>query len=171
MTRRQFVGQPWADVETERFNYGAIGRTRLGGFGIRAGAFRSVNIVREGHSVLLGAAEPGVSAGRTVIARPRRSNVSTSGEIGISRQFGQGRVRHELQLIARGRSQNRVYGGSDQVSLRPAAFDMPDYVARPDFVFSAQSDDRVRQWTAGLSYQGKGRGHRPAQYRAATQRL
>ncbi|MGK6318006.1 TonB-dependent receptor domain-containing protein [Sphingomonas sp. DT-204] len=155
MTRRQFVGQRWADVETERFNYGAISRTRLGGFGIRAGAFRSVNVVREGHSVLLDAAEPGVLAGRTVIARPRRSNVSTSGEIGISRQFGQGGVRHEFQLIARARSQNRIYGGADSISLRPAPFDEPDYVARPDFVFSAKSDDRVRQWTAGLAYQGR----------------
>lgn len=155
MTRRRFVGQPWADVETERFNYGAIGRTRLGDFGIRAGVFRSVNIVREGHSILLDAAEPGSSAGRTVIASPRRSNVSTSGEIGIIRQFGQGRVRHELQLIARGRSQSRIYGGSDRVALPPAPFDTPAFVARPDFVFSAQSDDRVRQWTAGLSYQGR----------------
>lgn len=155
MTRRRFVGQPWADVETERFNYGAVGRTRLAGFGIRAGVFRSVNIVREGHSVLLAAAEPGISAGRTVIASPRRSNASTSGEIGISRQIGQGRIQHEFQLIARGRSQDRIYGGSDRVALPPAPFDTPAFVPRPDFVFSAQSDDRVRQWTAGLSYKGR----------------
>ena len=155
MKRRQFVGQPWADVETERFNYGAVGRTRLGEFNIRAGGFRSVNIVREAHSVFLDAANPGQLAARAVVASPRRSNVSTSGEIGISRQFGGGRLRHEVQLIARGRAQKRIYGGSDRVSLPAAPFDAPSFVPQPDFDFSEQTDDRVRQWTAGLAYQGR----------------
>lgn len=154
MTRRRFVGQPWADVETERFNYGIVGRTRLGGLAIRAGGFRSINIVSEGHSVFLDAAEPGQLAGRSVVSHPPRSNVSTSGEIGIGHRFGAGRLHHELQLIARGRSQKRRYGGSDRVALPPAPFDSPSFVARPDFLFSAGNDDRVRQWTLGLSYQG-----------------
>lgn len=155
MRRRQFVGQYWADVESERFNYGILGRTRLGAFGLRAGLFRSVNIVRESHNVLLSAAEPGVPAPREVIASPRRSNEATSGEIGISRQFDAAGIRHELQFVARGRAQNRVYGGSDRVALPDAPFDAPAYVARPDFAFSAQTDDRVRQWTAGIAYQGR----------------
>lgn len=155
MKRRQFLGQPWADVETERFTYGGVGRTRLGSFEIRAGGFRSVNLVREAHNVFLDAALPGQPAARAVVASPGRSNVSTSGEIGIARQFGRGRVSHQFQLIMRGRSQDRIYGGSDRVSLPAAAFDTPSYVPRPHFDFSPQTDDRVRQWTAGLAYQGR----------------
>lgn len=155
MTRRRFVGQPWADIESERFNYGGIGRTRLGAFNVRGGVFRSVNIVHEGHSVLLNAAPPGTLAARTVVATPPRSSRSTSGEIGVARRFEAGALVHDLQLIARGRSQKRLYGGAARIALRPARFDSPDFVDRPAVTFGAQSDDRVRQWTAGLAYEGR----------------
>ncbi|MFC3712775.1 TonB-dependent receptor domain-containing protein [Sphingoaurantiacus capsulatus] len=154
MTRRRFVGQPWADVESERFTYGGIGRTILGDFGLRGGVFRSVNIVHEGHSMLINAATPGVLAARTVVAIPPRSNRSTSGEIGVARRFETGALVHDLRFIARGRSQRRIYGGSTRIALRPAPFDQPDFVDRPAVTFGAQSDDQVRQWTAGLAYEG-----------------
>ena len=38
-------------------------------------------------------------------------------------------------------------------SLGSAPFGEADYVARPDFDFAAQSNDRVRQWSIGLDYQ------------------
>ncbi|MDQ8755326.1 TonB-dependent receptor [Sphingosinicella sp. LHD-64] len=154
MTRRRFLGQDWADFEVERVTYGGLGRTRVGGFTLRAGAFRSANITTEGYTILLDAAPRGTPAARTVIANPRRSNASTSGEVNLSRQFGIGRSRHELLFAVRARRQTRFYGGSDRADLGPAPFDEELAVPRPAFAFSTRTEDRVRQWTAGLAWQG-----------------
>lgn len=155
MTRRRFLGQDWADYEVERVTYGGLGRTRIGGFTLRGGVFRSANITTEGHTILLAAAPRGTPAARTVIASPRRSNASTSGEVNLSRQFSIGRSRHELLVAVRARRQQRFYGGSDRADLGPAPFDEELAVPRPAFVFSERTDDRVRQWTAGVAYQGR----------------
>lgn len=151
--RRRFLGQHWADVETERFNYGAIGRASIAGFAIRGGVFRSVNEVLEAHSIFLQSAAVGNVSGRTVSAYPGRWAASTSGELGIAREFTAGKLVQRLQLIARGRSQERRYGGTQRLALTPAPFGQPLYVGRPVFSFAQQTDDKVRQWSLGLGYQ------------------
>lgn len=158
LARRRFLGQPWADVETERFTFGALGRTSIGGFAVRAGLFRSDNDVQEGHNIFLHAAPLGALADRIVSAYPGRAGVSTSGELGIARTLSTGAWEQRLQLIARGRAQDRRYGGSIRQSLGTAAFGTPEYVARPDFTFFRQSKDSVRQWSVGLDYQAIARG-------------
>jgi iron complex outermembrane recepter protein len=155
MTRRRFLGQDWADYEVERVTYGGLGRTRLGDFTLRGGVFRSANITTEGYTLLLDAAPPGTLAARTVTANPRRSNASTSGEVNIARAFVTGKIRHELLLAVRARSQERFYGGSDRRTLAPARFDEELAVPRPVFVFGPRTEDRVRQWTAGLAWQAR----------------
>lgn len=155
MVRRRFLGQDWADYEVERVTYGGLGRTRLGDFTLRGGVFRSANITTEGHTLLLDAAPPGTLAARSVIAGPRRSNASTSGEMNIARPFVTGKVRHELLIAVRARSQTRLYGGSDRRTLAPAPFDETLAVPRPVFTFGPRTEDRVRQWTAGLAYQAR----------------
>lgn len=154
MNRRRFLGQEWADYEVERVTYGGLGRTRIGDFTLRAGAFRSANIVAEGYTILLEAAPRGTPAARSIIANPRRSNASTSGEVNISRPFRIGRSRHQLLVAMRARRQERFYGGSDRAVLGPAPFDEELAVPRPAFAFSERTEDQVRQWTAGLAYQG-----------------
>ena len=151
--RRRFLGQHWADVETERFNYGAVGRTGIAGFAIRGGVFRSRNEVLEGHNIFLQSAGIGNPAARTVSAYPGRLASSTSGELGVAREFATGKLVQRLQLIARGRSQERRYGGTQRLALAPAPFGEPLYVDRPVFTFSPQTDDSVRQWSLGLGYQ------------------
>ena len=151
--RRRFLGQHWADVATERFNYGAVGRTGIAGFAIRGGVFRSRNEVLEGHNIFLQSAGIGNPAARTVSAYPGRLASSTSGERGVAREFATGKLVQRLQLIARGRSQERRYGGTQRLALAPAPFGEPLYVDRPVFTFSPQTDDSVRQWSLGLGYQ------------------
>lgn len=155
MTRRRFLGQHWADFRAERLTYGGIGRTRIGGATLRGGIFRSANIVKEGYTLLLDAAPPGTLAARTVIANPRRSNASTSGEVNLALPFATGRVRHELLFAMRARKQERFYGGSDHQPLAPAPFDETSAAPRPAFAFGPRTGDRVRQWTAGFAYQAR----------------
>jgi iron complex outermembrane receptor protein len=151
--RRRFLGQHWADVETERFNYGVIGRTSIAGFAIRGGVFRSANEVLEGHNVFLQAAPLGALSTRTVSAFPGREASSTSGELGVAREFTTAEFVQRIQVIARGRSQERRYGGTQRLALRSAPFGQSLYVDRPAFDFSPQTDDKVRQWSLGLAYQ------------------
>lgn len=151
--RRRFLGQHWADVETERFNYGAIGRATIASFAVRAGLFRSVNEVVEGHNVFLHAGPVGEPSARTVSAFPGRRASSTSGELGLARAFAAGGLVHRVQLVARGRSQERRYGGTRNLALPPAPFGRPGYVERPAFSFLQQTEDRVRQWSLGVAYQ------------------
>jgi iron complex outermembrane receptor protein len=155
LERRRFLGQHWADVETERFNYGALGRARVGGFALRVGMLRSVTDVKEGHNVFLHAAQPGVRAQREVSAYPGRRAASTSGEISVARDFSTGRLQQRLQVMARGRVQERRYGGTDRITLPAAPFGEPLYVNRPVFRFSEQTHEEVRQWAMGLGYQGE----------------
>ena len=158
LARRRFLGQPWADVETERFTFGALGRASIGGFAVRAGLLRSDNDVQEGHNIFLHAAPLGTPADRVVSAYPGRASVSTSGELGIARTFSTSALEHRLQLIGRRRAQDRRYGGSIRQSLGAAPFGAPDYIARPDFAFPDQSEDGVRQWSIGLDYQVRASG-------------
>lgn len=155
LARRRFLGQHWADVETERFNYGALGRANVGGFQVKMGALRSVTDVEEGHNVFLHAAMPGIRAQREVSAYPGRRAASTSGEIGIARDFSTGLVQQRLQVMARGRVQQRRYGGTDRIILPAAPFGEPLYVDRPEFRFSGQTHEEVRQWAVGIGYQAK----------------
>jgi iron complex outermembrane receptor protein len=160
LVRRRFLGQDWADLETDRFNYGVLARTRLHGLSVRAGLFRSVTDVTEGHSVFLQSAPPGELAQRSVSAYPGRWSASTSGELGLARAFSAAGFEQRLSLVLRGRGQDRRYGGATRVALPPAPFGEAAPVGRPDFVFSEQSRDEVRQWSGGLTWAARrpGRG-------------
>jgi iron complex outermembrane receptor protein len=153
--RRRFLGQHWADVETERFNYGVIAKTNLAGFVVRGGVFRSVNEVLEGHNIFLQAGPLGQVSTRTASAFPGRRAASTSGELGLAREFATGALRHRLQLIARGRAQDRRFGGTQRLRLSDAPFGTPAFIQRPVFSFSPQSRDEVRQWSFGIGYQAE----------------
>lgn len=152
LKRRRFLGQPWMDFEVERLNYGVSGGTTINGVDVRAGLFRSADIVDEGYTILLDTAAPGEAAGRTAIADPGSRRASTSGELTLGKRFG-GRVIHDFQVTLRGRSQSRRYGGADSIVLPDAPYGEPSYTDRSDFAFGARTDDRVRQWTAGATYQ------------------
>lgn len=156
LPRHRFLGQDWADFEVERLNYGLIGRTRVAGFTLRAGAFRSADITREGYTLLVdGADRTGTPTDRSVIADPYRSRASTSGEITVARRLDAGRVEHDLLVSLRARRQDRRYGGAARRELAPAPYGESLPVARPDFAFSAQTEDQVRQETLGFAYQGQ----------------
>ncbi|WP_035018305.1 TonB-dependent receptor domain-containing protein [Caulobacter sp. UNC358MFTsu5.1] len=152
LVRRRFLGQDWADVETERMNAGLLARGQAAGLAVRAGLFYSVTEVLEGHSVFLKAAPLGEPAGRSVSAYPGRRAASASGEIGLAKVIIAGAVEHRIALITRGRSQMRRHGGAVRATLPDAPFGMASPAQRPYFDFTPQSLAQVDQWSAGLSY-------------------
>jgi iron complex outermembrane receptor protein len=76
----------------------------------------------------------------------------------VAREFTTAEFVQRIQVIARGRSQERRYGGAQRLGLPPAPFGESLYVDRLNFDFSPQTDDKVRQWSLGLGYQAEHAG-------------
>ncbi len=173
--RRRFIGQPWADDEAVRSNFGVLIDARHEAWRVRGGVFRSVNSVRENHALLHYAPpDPGAPARRRVLRDPPSERASTSGELNAARTFRTGPALHQLIVSARGRLQHAVYGGGSGVDIAPAPYGEPGEVPRIDFALGERTRSEVRQTNLGISWQaaipGVGRasvGVQRADYRKA----
>jgi len=157
--RGVYVGQPWARSRFRGVNYGIVSRFDLdAATTLRGGLFRSnfengLNFT----DLALNATADGI-ADRFLIAEADRGFASTSGELRLSRRFDEGEVRrHTIHLAARGREQKRRYGGGQTIFLGRARIDEPIAFEKPELEFGPQTRDRVRQFTAGLGYEGRWR--------------
>jgi len=155
--RREYFGQPWAQNGGRGINYGVVSSARLNEWTLRAGLFRSLHQNDDNFTDLaLNTNAEGV-ADRYIIAEADRRFGSVSGELRISRQFDEADRRHIIHLAARGREQKRRYGGGQSFFLGRARIDERIAFEEPDFNFGPQTNDRVRQFTFGLGYEGRWR--------------
>lgn len=159
--RPRFQGPDWLVQSNVSVTYGLVADWRAGGgFGLRVGLFRSAVHPGVAYSNIIADLTPDGRGQQLVFADPPGSNGSTSGEVRLDWQASEGPRRHGLQLTLRGRLPNRRYGGSALGDLGAYDLDRPASAARPDFAFAPQVDDRIRQGTIGLGYEGRwpGRG-------------
>lgn len=158
--RRRHFGQTWSDNEYDSRNYGVLGKARFGDdWALTGGVFRSINHMPSGFAELFVDTTRDGLAREKVIADPRQRAASTSGELRLSRSFREGPRLHVLHVAARGRRLDSEYGGSAPAldfGVRPLGEPrpMPEPAA---FAFGPRTHDRVRQWTGGLSYEGRWR--------------
>jgi iron complex outermembrane receptor protein len=101
---------------------------------------------------------PEGEADRVVIHEEGRRSASTSGELRLTRQSAEGDRLHLFHLMARGRMQDRRYGGSQRFDFGRGRIDEPILAPEPTLSRGPQTTDRVRQVTAGLGYEGRWRG-------------
>lgn len=155
--RRRYYAQPWADLETNVSNLGLLASARLGaGFTAAAGVFRSVRDVPIDHADLFVETQPDGAARELVIADPPQRRASTGGELSATRTFGSGRLHHQLRARLVGRLRTSRFGGSSQpLALGDRMVGTPIVVDQPRFETGVPARDRVRQWTAGLAYEGR----------------
>ena len=152
--RNRRLGPAWAANDFRRANYGIVGSAVFGDWTLRTGLFRSVfDREREITQLFLNVTEDG-SAQQAVIADPPGRAASVSGEVRVSRFFEDGPREHILHVAVRGRDRRRTYGGGDLELLGVAPIDEAVEYPEPAFVYGEQTRDRVRQWTAGVAYQG-----------------
>jgi len=157
--RNHFYGQDWADFAATLTNYGVLARADPLGFDVRLGVFRSINAVDTSVADLLFDTAADGSVGQRLIVREDGDrSASTSGELRVSRHFDEGPRRHTLIASVRGRAQDRVYGGAGFASLGASTSLGPDDRPEPSFTHGPKTEDRVRQTTFGLAYQGRWRG-------------
>jgi iron complex outermembrane receptor protein len=148
-----FAGQRWARFDGTGHNFGLIGKTALGRVDLSAGLFRSLGAVaRDFSDLLIGVDPSGRAAERLIIADRDNRFSAVSGELRGALDIADGPRRHEIFATVRGRSEARIYGGSDVVRLGPSRFGVPDFRPEPALTFGPKARDSVRQLTAGIGY-------------------
>ena len=154
--RRQFIGPEWAQYRGTAVNYGALSTFQLSqAWTLRGGIFRSYFDDRRSFSNLLIDLQPDGTANQLIIADPPIKLASTSGELRLTYSITDGPRRHLFHASIRARAGDRRFDGSDFVDLGPTRINTPATAPRPNFTFSEQQRDRVRQLTAGLAYEGR----------------
>jgi iron complex outermembrane recepter protein len=151
--RGQFLGQSWADRGWTSRTGGLIVQMPIGPIRIDAGLFRSSRKSDGSFSDLLIGIEPnGDVLRRDVIADRDNQDLSTSGEVRLSQNFGQGTLRHKLMVNVRGRVKARRFGGSQRIALGASSAVQPDVRPLPVISLGQDDQDKVRQFTLGAAY-------------------
>ncbi len=124
---------------------------------VRAGLFRSLIDDHSAFAQLYEDLTPDGRANRLIIADPRSRFVSVSGELRVSRALAEGPRLHVLHLSYRGRDRRQRYGGSDYLDYGPTQIGESFQPPEPDYAFTEQTRDEVRQSTIGIAYEGRWR--------------
>lgn len=157
--RRRFDGPSWADFGGMALNYGGVLRAAPAeNWLVQAGVFHSKLGNDSSFAHLFLDLQQDGTAQRLIIADPRTTSESTSGEVRVSRTFAEGPRRHVLHVNARARDRLRFYGGSDVLDFGATRVGEIFAEPRPDFDFDTRSRDDVTQATAGVAYEGLWRG-------------
>jgi len=151
--REHYYGQPWEQNEGEAFNYGLVSQARLGAWTTRLGVFESVFAPTADFADLFTGIDANGLANEFVVAFQESRFASRSGEFRASRSFEDGSRRHTVLFTARGRIQQRRYGGEQVIDAGPVQLGVGHTITRPDAEFGEQSRDEVRQRTGGVAYQ------------------
>lgn len=151
---RKFFGQHWTDFNGYTENFGLLADAGIGhGFELRAGLFRSrLSLDRSFFDLYLDTNAEG-QARHLIIADPRQTSESSSGELRLTNVFVEGARRHALILSLRGRDVVRRYGGSAASDFGQARIGVVAPLAEPDFAFGERSRDDIGQRTFGLGYE------------------
>ena len=158
--RRRSTGQDWATNTGRGSNAGLIARTKMGGWSLARGLFRSIYAVRRDRTTLWLDVDEAGTGTETVYAAPASRYTSASGEVRVSRTFAEGPRLHRFHVSVRARDQARLYGEAEAVELSRRSIKTRAPVAEPAFAFVQRTSDDVRQVTGGIAYEGRwsGRG-------------
>lgn len=160
IARRRYFGQSWADNDLHNDHYGVLAKGRIGAnWAIAGGIFRSVSRMPGSFADLYVDTQRDGLTRELLIADPPQHNAATSGEFKASRSFINGAQLHVIHASVRTRDQESLYGGSAApLDLGERYLGERTPIPEPDtFVFSERTRDQVRQWTAGVSYEGRWR--------------
>ena len=157
LPRRVFFGPGWSRGGDTEINAGLLGDWQVApGWLLRGGVFRSQRAVRDGFANIVQNVRPDGSGIQRVVADPPLKFASTSGEVRLTRLIIDGPRAHQIHVSLRGRANDRRFGGSDALTLGPVnLFGTSPFAVPPPLHFGPQQQDRVRQWTAGLAYEGR----------------
>ncbi len=155
LPRRVRFGPDWVHGTNAETNLGLLGDWQIAPeWLLRAGLFRSSRSAVNSSTNLVRDLLPDGSGRQRILADPPLDFASVSGEVRLTRQIDEGPRRHRFHAALRGRAGDRRFGGSDVIDLGPVDIDIPSTAPLQGARFGPQQQDRVRQYTAGLAYEG-----------------
>ena len=154
LPRSTFLGLDWTERNNFMTSSGAIARVALGGrYRIEAGLFKSTRAIDAVADLMLGVTPEGRIGNRIAVLSRGDKDSSLSGEFRLIRDWQTGDVSHRLTASVRGRSKDRLFGGSRRLPLGPGSvFDTPDKWPEPAFALDPKNQDHVRQIAGGVAY-------------------
>lgn len=151
--KRTSFSQPWQNGDCTESNAGMIGSVTLpDDWSLRAGAFRSAQIVNKTSAEIYQPVDANGIGLHTVYLQPPLRFRSYSGEVRLAKTINEGPRRHTLDATLRGRSVRRDFGGSSTVDLGIGPIYSTIPFPEPVFNVGPTGDDRSRQGTAGVAY-------------------
>ena len=93
-----------------------------------------------------------------ILTDPPLDFASISGEIRLTRLISDDPRQHRLHAAFRGRAGDRRFGGGDSLDLGPVDINIPSHAPQQFASFGPQQQDKVRQYTGGLAYEGRWTG-------------
>lgn len=153
VSRRSNLRQPWTDRNTNNTTYGAIAFVPLGAVRLETGIFRTRRTTLSAFADIMSGVSPdGFVERRTIVADRNSVDQSLSGEFRLVRQWATSAFTHRLMLSARGRHKQRLFGGSQRLSLGTSTTLQRDIRIEPPLVLGMKNDDDVVQLSGGVSY-------------------
>jgi iron complex outermembrane receptor protein len=153
--RRVFIGPRWVRQRDSEVNAGLVADWALArDWALKAGLFRSSVTLPTAFSNLMEDVQPDGSANQRIVADPRLFFVSNSGEVRLTHTLSEGARTHRLHVALRGRKAFRRFDGSDTIDLGPTSIGSIGTAPLPGFAFGEQQQDRVRQFTGAIGYEG-----------------
>jgi iron complex outermembrane recepter protein len=145
--------QDWTSQGWHMNTFGAVLKSAFGDhWALAAGLFHSRERDPLGHEPYLNLG-PNARADSVMDVAPPFAADSTSGELRLSRAFGNGAHRRQLQLMVRGRDVERQFGGDSLTDFGTIALTSPMPFAPPPLAFGPLGQDTTRQRDLGLAYE------------------
>jgi iron complex outermembrane receptor protein len=169
--RRAMIGQAWTRRDNAHLVVGAVVQLPVQQWRLEAGLFRAERRLDAGFTDIFAQMRPdGTTPNRVIVADANNLDRALSGEVRLTRTFGDARLAHKLALSVRGKQADRRFGGAQRISLgessllyrdeRPAPNPPSARMTRTRFVSSARaSPTRSRARAASRStYRCQGPG-------------
>jgi iron complex outermembrane recepter protein len=151
--RERYLGQSWAARSNVSRTFGLIAKLPLGPVRLESGLFRSSRRANNAFAdILTGVTADGRAANRIIIADGNNFDSSLSGEMRLVHDWGSGAMRHRLAASVRGRDKDKLFGGTQRISLGPSSTIAPDVRPRPAIALGAEDKDQVSQLNYGVAY-------------------
>lgn len=147
--------QTWERGACTDVNAGGIGSVALpDDWSVRAGVFHSERKQDRQFGDLFRFVDSSGVGQHTIFRQPPLRNGSVSGEVRVAKTFAEGPRRHTFDATLRGRDVRRDFGGSATIDYGLAHIYTTNVIAAPTFNLTPTGDDRSRQGTAGIAYDG-----------------
>ena len=152
-------GPSWVHGTNTEANIGVLGDWKIApAWLLRAGLFRSSRIAHDQSANLVRDLHPDGIGRQRILTDPPLDFASISGEIRLTRLISDGPRQHRLHAAFRGRAGDRRFGGGDSLDLGPVDINIPSQAPQQFASFGPQQQDKVRQYTGGLAYEGRWTG-------------